>query len=179
MRKGVVFSLVLAIITVGSAAAAWRHANPGKTTRTDTATTTEPKLSEEPKQPTSSSASVTSPPATSSTSSSVSTNSTSVNGVSSTQITITADDNSASQTTIGIDAGTKVTITFQLNPSTTTYDGGLIFRSTGISPALNTGVVTVKTPQILTFMATQSFDFIPYWPTTNTQKPYKISITVH
>jgi|GEM_PF-1631445 len=87
--------------------------------------------------------------------------------------TIHASDESADLTNISVPSGTKVTITFFVN-QTGTYYGGLDFRSS----VLNTGTIATGQSKSISFTATSSFSFTPYWPASNVAKPYKININV-
>lgn len=87
--------------------------------------------------------------------------------------TLNADDTSTTLSSITVPKGTPVTITFNVNANTT-YHGGLDFRS----PNVNTGTITPGSSKTLTFTATSSFVFTPYWPSTNIQKPYTIAVNV-
>lgn len=85
--------------------------------------------------------------------------------------TVNASDTGADLTTISVAKGTSVTITFKADPNTTYY-GGLDFRSS----VVDTGTVPSGGSKTVTFVAGQSFSFQPYWPSTNTAKPYTIDI---
>ncbi len=87
--------------------------------------------------------------------------------------TIHADDTKADVTVLNVPKGNTVNITFVVSADTT-YHGGLDFRS----PIINTGTITSGTSKTITFTAASSFVFTPYWPTTNIQKPYTISVVV-
>lgn len=87
--------------------------------------------------------------------------------------TVNASDTGADLTTISVAKGTSVTITFKADPNTTYY-GGLDFRSS----VVNTGTVASGGSKTVTFTANTSFSFQPYWPSTNTAKPYTIDINV-
>lgn len=88
--------------------------------------------------------------------------------------TVNGNDATADLKTIAVAAGTPVTITFGADAGTT-YHGGLDFRSS----VLNTGTITPGTTKTVSFTATKSFSFTPYWPATNIAKPYTIDIVVH
>jgi hypothetical protein len=87
--------------------------------------------------------------------------------------TVNASDEKADLTTITVAKGTPVSITFKADAQET-YHGGLDFRS----PNLSTGTIAPGASKTVSFTAANSFTFIPYWPSTNIQKPYTISIVV-
>ncbi len=106
-----------------------------------------------------------------------SSSSTTVNGKTTTTIapvnvTITSNDSSASQTSIGVSKGAVVTITFKVSADGT-YHGGLQFKSS--SPNLSTGVIAPGGSATLKFTADHSFSFQPYWA-DGTPKNYNIAI---
>jgi hypothetical protein len=86
---------------------------------------------------------------------------------------ITADDSSATPSTITVPAGTIVEITFNV-ASSNVYHGGLDFRSS----VVNSGTVYAGASKTISFTANQSFDFTPYWPASNVAKSYMISVMV-
>lgn len=88
--------------------------------------------------------------------------------------TVTGNDSTGSPTTITINKGDAVQITFQVQANGT-YHGGLDFRS----PVVSTGPISPGGSKTVTFTATNSFVFTPYWPSTNIQKPYTISVIVN
>ncbi len=87
--------------------------------------------------------------------------------------TVNANDNSANLTTITASKGDIVSIKFNV-AANETYHGGLDFRS----PNLSTGTIVTGSSKTVSFTATNSFTFIPYWPATNIQKPYVIKVQV-
>lgn len=87
--------------------------------------------------------------------------------------TIHANNNTADLTTITVSKGTLVQITFSVNAENT-YHGGLDFRSS----VLNTGTITPGNSKTVSFTASNSFIFTPYWPLTDIQKSYAINIVV-
>ncbi len=87
--------------------------------------------------------------------------------------TVHANDSSADLTKIMVNKGATVTITFSVDANDT-YHGGLDFRS----PVVNTGPIAPGSSKTINFTAINSFNITPYWPTTNIQKPYTISVTV-
>ena len=92
---------------------------------------------------------------------------------SSASFTITADDNGADKESISVAKGTTVSLTFKVKDNTV-YHGGLDFRSNSVS----TGTIAPGQSKTIQFTAGQSFKFIPYWPSSNIQKGYTISINV-
>lgn len=87
--------------------------------------------------------------------------------------TVNGNDATADLKTITVAAGTPVTITFGADAGTT-YHGGLDFRSS----VVNTGTITPGSTKTVSFTATHSFSFTPYWPATNIAKPYTIDVVV-
>lgn len=87
--------------------------------------------------------------------------------------TVNGDDSSADLTTINVKKGMPVSITFNVKANTV-YHGGLDFRSSQIS----TGTIAPGSSKTINFTATNSFTFTPYWPATNTAKPYTISVVI-
>lgn len=86
---------------------------------------------------------------------------------------VNGNDATADLKVITVAAGTPVTITFGADAGTT-YHGGLDYRSS----VLNTGTIAPGSTKTVSFTATHSFSFTPYWPATNIAKPYTISIVV-
>ena len=87
--------------------------------------------------------------------------------------TVNGNDETADLKTITVPKGTPVSITFGADAGTT-YHGGLDFRSSVVS----TGTITPGSTKTVSFTATQSFAFTPYWPATNIAKPYTINVVV-
>lgn len=87
--------------------------------------------------------------------------------------TVNGNDATADVKTIAVAAGTPVTITFGADAGTT-YHGGLDFRSS----VVNTGTIAPGSTKTVSFTATHSFSFTPYWPSTNIAKPYTIDVVV-
>lgn len=83
------------------------------------------------------------------------------------------NDFTADLMNISVPQGTPVQITFVVD-SQNTYHGGLDFRSSIIS----TGAIAPGGSRTISFTAHSSFSFVPYWPSTNTAKPYRITIQV-
>lgn len=88
-------------------------------------------------------------------------------------VTVVGNDSTGSPTTITVDKGDVVQITFQVQAEGTYY-GGLDFRSS----VINTGTISPGSSKTVTFTATNSFAFTPYWPATNVPKPYTIQVVV-
>lgn len=86
---------------------------------------------------------------------------------------ITADDSTATPLEISAAKGAIVEITFNVS-SSNVYHGGLDFRSS----VVNSGTVLSGQSKTISFTATQSFSFTPYWPSTNIAKGYTIKVTV-
>lgn len=87
--------------------------------------------------------------------------------------TVNGNDATADLKTITVAAGTPVSITFGADAGTT-YHGGLDFRSS----VVNTGTIAPGSTKTISFTATKSFAFTPYWPATNIAKPYTINVVV-
>lgn len=85
--------------------------------------------------------------------------------------TVNANDNAADLTNIAVKKGDLVSITFNVKTDET-YHGGLDFRSSQIS----TGTILPGSSKTINFTAGSSFNFIPYWPASNIQKPYIIAV---
>jgi hypothetical protein len=86
---------------------------------------------------------------------------------------VQASDTKANLTTITVAKGTPTTITFAVDANNT-YHGGLDFRSAQLS----TGTILPGKSKTISFTATTTFSFTPYWPATNTKKPYVITVVV-
>ncbi len=86
---------------------------------------------------------------------------------------VNGNDATADLKTISVAAGTPVTITFGADAGTT-YHGGLDFRSS----VVNTGTIVPGSTKTVSFTATKSFSFTPYWPATDIAKPYTIDVVV-
>jgi hypothetical protein len=87
--------------------------------------------------------------------------------------TITADDNGASPDQIMVAKDAIVQITFNVS-ATNVYYGGLDFRSA----IVNSGTIHSGESKTISFKATESFQFTPYWPASSVAKGYKITVTV-
>lgn len=90
-------------------------------------------------------------------------------------ITVMANDTSATPETITATKGQKVTITFNVSTNGT-YHGGLEFKST--DPALDSGSIAEGSSGKVSFTATKSFKFTPYWYQSNVQKDYYVTVNV-
>lgn len=104
-----------------------------------------------------------------------STNSTSTSG-NTMAVTVTANDESATPETITAKKGQTVKLTFDVS-SKGTYHGGLDFKSAG--PAIDSGSIDEGSSKTITFTATKSFKFTPYWYKSNVQKDYFVTVTVN
>lgn len=87
--------------------------------------------------------------------------------------TVSADDNTAVPTSISVIKGQKVNVTFKVG-SQNVYHAGLEFKSS----VVNTGTISSGQSKTISFTADQSFDFTPFWPASNTKKPYVIHVVV-
>ena len=86
---------------------------------------------------------------------------------------ITADDNTATPKEITVTKNAIAEITFNVS-ATNVYYGGLDFRSS----VVNSGTIHSGESKTISFTATNSFEFTPYWPSSQVAKPYKIKVTV-
>jgi plastocyanin len=91
-------------------------------------------------------------------------------------VTVTANDESATPETITAKAGQTVKLTFNVS-SKGTYHGGLDFKS--IDPAIDSGSIDEGSSKTITFTATKSFKFTPYWYKSNVQKDYFVTVNVN
>jgi hypothetical protein len=87
--------------------------------------------------------------------------------------TVHANDAGADTTQLLTKLGDTIQITFMVN-ATGTDHGGIDFRS----PVINTGPISPGGLKTITLTLNKSLVFVPYWPLTNTQGPYKILIGV-
>lgn len=90
-------------------------------------------------------------------------------------VTITANDDSASPETITAKKGDTVKVTFVVS-SQGTYHGGLEFKST--DPPVDSGSIAEGNTKTISFTATKSFKFTPYWYESSIQKDYFVSVNV-
>ena len=90
-------------------------------------------------------------------------------------VTVTANDNTASPDTINAAKGQTVNLTFKIT-NEGTYYGGMQFKST--DPSLDTGTIPGGGTKTITFTADKSFKFTPYWPQSSVQKDYFVTVNV-
>ena len=88
------------------------------------------------------------------------------------KFTITVDDESTSMSEIKVTRGNIVQITFNAGPEI--YYGGLDLRSS----VVNSGTIPANGSKTISFNATESFVFVPYWPASGVAKDYTIKVTV-
>lgn len=86
---------------------------------------------------------------------------------------ISANDSSATPSTITVAAGTKVNLTINVLTEGT-YFAGLEFRGSTI----NTGSIAPGSSKTISFTASQSFTLEAYWPSSSVKKSATISIVV-
>jgi hypothetical protein len=84
---------------------------------------------------------------------------------------ITADDFSATPSSITVPVGTIVNLTFNISAENVYY-GGLEFRSS----VVNTGSISPGGSKTVAFTVSESFDFVPYWPASQVRKDYVVKI---
>ena len=90
-------------------------------------------------------------------------------------VSITADDTSATPDTVNVNQGDKVVITFNVK-SQGVYHGGLEFKSA--DPVIESDPIQPGSSGNVTFTATKSFKFTPYWYQSGIKKDYLISVNV-
>jgi plastocyanin len=90
-------------------------------------------------------------------------------------VTVKANDESSTPEVITVKKGDKVTITFTVLEQGT-YHGGLQFTS--IDPAVQSGAIKPGDSGDVTFTATKSFDFTPYWYQSGVKKDYVVAVKV-
>jgi len=90
-------------------------------------------------------------------------------------VAITADDTSATPDTVNVNQGDKVVITFNVK-SQGVYHGGLEFKSA--DPVIESDPIQPGSSGNVTFTATKSFKFTPYWYQSGVKKDYQISVNV-
>jgi len=86
---------------------------------------------------------------------------------------IHANDSGADLTKILALKGDLIQVTFVVN-STGTSHGGIDFRSS----IGGTGSLAPGLSKTIVFTANESFAFNPYWPSTNEQAPYRVTVSV-
>ncbi len=87
--------------------------------------------------------------------------------------TIAADDSAATPSEISVTKDAIVQITF--NVGANVYYGGLDFKSS----VVNSGTIMANSSKTISFKATQSFSFTPYWPASSIAKNYTIKVNVN
>ncbi|HSX15248.1 MAG TPA: cupredoxin domain-containing protein [Candidatus Saccharimonadales bacterium] len=90
-------------------------------------------------------------------------------------VAITADDTSATPDTVNVNQGDKVVITFNVK-NQGVYHGGLEFKSA--DPVIESDPIDPGESGNVTFTATKSFKFTPYWYQSGVKKDYQISVNV-
>jgi uncharacterized protein YxeA len=163
MAKSIIIGLVALVVIVGGGVLIF-HKSP-KTTSTASTSTSKPAPATTSPKSTTSTTSTSSPSATPSASASSSMN-----------VTITANDGSASPDTITASKGQTVNIKFAVS-SNGTYHGGLDFKST--DPAIDSGSIAEGASKTVSFTATKSFKFTPYWYESDVQKDYFVTVNVN
>ncbi|HEY8998708.1 MAG TPA: hypothetical protein VIM53_00100 [Candidatus Saccharimonadales bacterium] len=112
----------------------------------------------------------------SSSSSSSSSNSSTLSSTSMTpSFMINANDSGADHESVTVKKGANVSIMFMVETSGT-YHGGLEFIST--DPAIDSGPIATGGSKTVTFTATKSFSFQPYWYASQVKKDYLITVNV-
>jgi hypothetical protein len=86
---------------------------------------------------------------------------------------VDASDETASPLQLSVPRGAEVTITFRVDTENVYY-GGLEFRS----PYGDTGSIPPGGEMEFTFTAEESFFFVPFWPSSDIQKPYMVEVQV-
>ncbi len=89
--------------------------------------------------------------------------------------TITANDSSADHEKISVKKGANVSLMFVVKAQGT-YHGGLQFVST--DPAIDSGPIAPGNSKTVTFTASKSFTFQPYWYASQVKKDYLITVNV-
>lgn len=90
-------------------------------------------------------------------------------------VTINANDTSATPNMLNVTKGDKVVITFNVL-SQGTYHGGLTFKSA--DPVVESDPIQAGSSGDVTFTATKSFQFTPYWYQSGVKKDYVVSVNV-
>jgi FtsP/CotA-like multicopper oxidase with cupredoxin domain len=158
MRKPVVIGIIVLVLLVGGSYILLRGKSSDKTSSGNASTQTSSGTAS-PTSSTNDTPATTQPASTSS----------------ATNVTITANDSSATPETINAKSGQAVTINFKVSTSGT-YHGGLDFKST--DPAIDSGSIDEGSSKTVTFTATKSFAFTPYWYQSNIKKDYLIHVNV-
>lgn len=91
-----------------------------------------------------------------------------------TNVSLSVDDNTSSQTTISVSRGTKVNITF--NVADGTDDGGLQFKSDDGS--VDSGRIKPGESKTVSFTAEKSITIKPYAPYSQIKKNYTVKVNV-
>ncbi|MDB5160505.1 MAG: hypothetical protein JWO99_768 [Candidatus Saccharibacteria bacterium] len=151
MKKAIIIVIIAIVVIGGGTVAALMLSKPASKT-TDTPTTT-----------------------TSSSNQSTNTNSTPTTSGTTQSITVVANDGSASPDTINVTKGDTVNLTFTVS-SAGTYHGGLDFKSS--DPAIDSGGIAQGDSKTISFTATKSFKFTPFWYQSNIQKDYFVTVNV-
>ena len=165
MKAKVIVGVVLVAVVISGGALLVMHKNQDGPSSNTSASSSAPATT--PNQAASSNA----PAATATPSSGTSTQAT---GNTET-FTITANDTSASPNTVTVKQGDTVKLTFKVS-SAGTYHGGLDFKST--DPAVDSGSIDEGSSGTVTFAATKSFKFTPYWYKSDIQKDYFVNVNV-
>jgi len=152
MKAGVI--VIVAVAVLGGGALLLAHNSSSKSSKTS-----QPSSSATSSKTTESSANTATPVA--------------VNGVKA--VSITADDSNAMPDTINVSRGDKVTVTFNVS-SQGVYHGGLTFKST--DPVVQSDPIAPGSSGDVTFTATKSFKFTPYWYQSGVKKDYLVSVNV-
>jgi len=90
-------------------------------------------------------------------------------------VAITAAATSTTPDTVNVNQGDKVVITFNVK-SQGVYHGGLEFKSA--DPVIESDPIQPGSSGNVTFTATKSFKFTPYWYQSGVKKDYQISVNV-
>jgi FtsP/CotA-like multicopper oxidase with cupredoxin domain len=164
MKTKAIISAVLAAIIIGGGALLLMHNNKNNPSSSTGASTAPSTASSQP--PSSNTPAATATPSSGS--------STQATGTTET-FSITANDTSASPNTIRVKRGDTAKLTFKVS-SAGTYHGGLEFKST--DPAVDSGSIAEGSSSTVTFTATKSFKFTPYWYESSVQKDYFVNVDV-
>jgi hypothetical protein len=88
-------------------------------------------------------------------------------------VTVSANDSTATPLSISVTKGATVSLTFKVQ-ATGTYHGGLEFVGGGV----DTGAISPGSSKTISFKASNSFSFTPYWPANSVKKDYLISVNI-